>query len=465
MKTKENGISKKLVRIFSKNFISPRKKTTRKIGLECEFPVVFESGEAVSYDIIRKMFQYLEMKGFLLHKDEGTGEIVAADFAMSMGKGRFGYKKDTIGTDVGYCTVEVSFSPEENLMLLESHVKQVINLLVGYFSRHKCRILGYGVQPLTKPNKSLLANKGRYIFFEQDSLNRFIDPHDGVDLHVFTTSAANQVHIDIYRDEAIRAVNVLNGLAGLQIAFGVNAPIWKGRVDEQWKAIREIFWDYGWTNRLDQIGIPKKFKDYSDYVAYISSFRPLMVKRQGEYIKILGRKTFLEFLTNKSSVGLRVNGNNVLLRPNLNDIHFQAGFAWFDARLAPAYGTLEARVCCQQPPGETLIVPAFVLGVVENLEKAEKLLGQFRWTEWQKLRFEALRHALSSCIGEKEVLPMVNELVDIAEKGLNKRKLGEEKYLVPLKIRLKDKKSPADRAIDIFKTKGLSGVLNALSFT
>lgn len=464
-KEKQDDVFSKILRVFTKNFLSRQKSAKRKIGLECEFPVVFESGDAVSYGVIRLMFRHLGKLGFTLHKDEGTGEVVAADGAISDGKGRFGYNKDTIGTDVGYCTVEVSFAPEENLLLLDQHVTKVMRLLVDFFSQHHCRILGYGVQPVTRPNKLLLANKGRYIFFEQDSLNRFIDPRDGVDLHVFTTSCANQVHIDIYKQEAIRAVNVFNGLSGLQIAFGANAPIWKGKVDEQWKAIREIFWDYGWTNRLDQTGVPKKFKNFQDYVNYLGSFRPLMVKRNGEYIKIVNKATFMDYLQSATAIGATVKGKKVLLKPQTSDIHFQAGFAWINGRLAPAYGTLEARVCCQQPPGETLVVPAFVLGVIENLIEAEKLLNLYQWDDWQKLRFDALRHTFSARMNNKSIVPLVKKLVTVAYDGLKKRKLGEEKFLEPLWKRIKERQAPADRAIDVFNAKGMRAFLEEYSFT
>ena len=74
-------------------------------------------------------------------------------------------------------------------------------------------------------------------------MNRFIDQKMGVDLHVFATSAANQCHIDIYKDEAIRAVNICNGLSPLITVLTANAPIWAGKLDTEWIDVREIFWD------------------------------------------------------------------------------------------------------------------------------------------------------------------------------------------------------------------------------
>src|SRR5579863_4404263 len=218
-----------LTNVFSKNYKQkPSRHTLRKIGIELELPIVKDTGEAVEYTTIRKMFSWLEKHEWKVSRDERTREIVAAEKSVSKGKGRFGYETDVIGTDVGYCTVETSLTPEDNLFELETHWKRIKSILLDFFTLENCHILGYGVQPISHPSKDLVANKGRYKFFEQDSLNRFIDEKYGVDIHVFATSGSNQCHIDVYREEAIDAVNVFNGLAPLLSAVTANASVWKG---------------------------------------------------------------------------------------------------------------------------------------------------------------------------------------------------------------------------------------------
>jgi gamma-glutamylcysteine synthetase len=459
-------IHEELLHVFKKRF-GPKPSTSRRmVGLECEFPVVHKTGEAVNYNIIRGIFPYLQELGFGLCRDEGTGETVVAEMALGQGRGRFGYEKDRIGTDLGYCTIELSLTPEDNLFGLASHFDDVMRRLIHYFDAHQCFILGYGVQPLTPPGRHLLANKGRFSLCEPDSLNRFIDPRDGLDLHVFTTSAASHCHVDIYAEEAIRAVNAFNSLSGLQIALSANSPIWKGAIDPHWKAIREVFWDYGWTNRLEQTGMPKWFDSFSDYLAYICGFRPLILKRNGEYFRLLHKTRFIDFLLcQEGATGERVNGETVLLFPEWEDVYFHAGFAWFNARLAPAHGTLEARVFCQQPPGETLAVPALVLGLVENLEQVEALVAAFSWPEWKRLRSDALQHTFRASIGGQNILPLVRELLHIAESGLQKRGLKEEVFLKPFFERVEREKPPADEAIDTFETAGLDAFLRSFSFS
>lgn len=447
-----------LVKTFSKNYKpKPKKSALRKIGIELELPIVKDNGEAVNYSTIRDLFVWLEKQNWKIIKDEGTEENVAAEKSVSSGRGRFGYNTDTIGTDVGYCTVETSLTPEDNLFALEKHWERIKGILLEFFTKENCHILGYGVQPISHPSRNLVANKGRYKFFEQDSLNRFIDQKYGLDLHVFATSAANQCHIDVYKDEAITAVNVLNGLSPLLSAATANASVWKGMKDEQWIDIREIFWDKSWSNRIEQTGIPNKFADFSDYVERISQFRPLMVKRDGQYIKILNCKTFADFLNKKNkNIGETVSGRKVKLTALDSDIQFHNGFAWWDARLASSYGTIEIRPCSQQPNDAILAPSAFALGLIENLKTSERLYKTYTVSQWRKLRFDVLRHGLQATIDSSSILHLVGQALEIARQGLKKRGLGEEKFLGVLQNRVKKKQTLAQEVKRVFDAKDLT---------
>lgn len=50
-------------------------------------------------------------------------------------------------------------------------------------------------------------------------------------------------------------------------------------------------------------------------------------------------------------------------------------------------------------------------------------------------------------------------MLTISEAGLKQRGFGEESYLVPLKERVKEGRSPAMKAIDVFKKQGMQGLL------
>ncbi len=441
---------------FNKNFLpEPKVSQLRNIGLELEFPIVKNNGFAVDYQTILKLFAWLEEKGWKATSDTGTGEIVEMSKSITNGHGRFGFEKTVIGTDVGYCTIEVALTPHNNLFVAEECWKHIKDLLLEFFSQENCHMLGYGIQPLSPPTHDLVANKGRYKFFEQDSLNRVIDQRQGQDLSVFAISASSQCHIDVYKEEAIISVNVMNGLAPLLSALTANSPIWQGKTDDEWLDVREIFWDKSWSNRIEQVGIPEIFINDADYVDRLGQFRPLMVKRGDEYIKILHHKTFNDFLDAKESEGQTVDGKILKLISLPEDIRMQSGFAWWQARLAPEYGTLEVRPCSQQPGNATLGIAALMLGLVENLEEAQRLYAKHTLANWRKLRFDVLRHGLSATINGNSILPLIENVLQIANVGLQKRKLGEEVFLSVLEQRAHEMLTVADKVKTVFDKNNL----------
>ena len=81
------------------------------------------------------------------------------------------------------------------------------------------------------------------------------------------------------------------------------------------------------------------------------------------------------------------------------------------------------------------------------------------------MRSEAIQYAFKARLPNgKPIVPLIENLLIIAQKGLIRRKKNEELFLNPLFERLKNKVAPADKAIKIFKQKGLKGLLDTMSF-
>jgi len=372
----------------------------------------------------------------------------------------FEYHIDTITTDTSFSILEIALAPQNNLHIIHTQILELFDLLTTFFTTQNCRILGYGIQPLTPPSRKLLMPKERYRFFEKFSTNRMIPKSLGADSDLLNITASNQCHIKINKEEAIDATNVLNALSGLQIALHANSPIWKGEVRDN-KANREIFWDYCFPNRRNQVGIPPKFETIGEYIKYLLQFKPLLVSRSKKFFQILDKKTFGEFLFSKTKTfGRNIDGEKVVIEPKVTDIHDLNNFCWFNARLVPKYGTIESRMCCQQPQGETLTSTALTLGILENLEAAKTLMNQFSWEAWRNLRKAAARKTFDATIENEQIVPLLSLLLDIATDGLKKRNLGEAIFLAPLFERLKLQQSPADVAISIFEKEGIAAFLN-----
>lgn len=417
------------------------KNEERLVGFELELPLVDKDTlAAASYEDVRHLFEELVNDGWESSVDNGTNQIV-------------GVEKDqnSVGTDVGACTLEVGIKPTKTIDGSRQEFDRIINIIKPILAERNVIILGYGVQPVTKPNPSLVAPKGRYKFLELDSINRSRDQRDGLDLHFFATSAASQVHIDVGESEAIQLVSDMNLVSGFITALSANSSVREGQIDPKVKATREMFWDWGWTNRLNQIGIQRRFESFADYLNRLLDFRSFMVKRGDEFIGLDRKELFREYILGGKHMGRDVSGNEKEITPELKDLAVHSSFAWYAARLAPGYGTLEERIACSQPPDSSHSITAFTLGLICNGKELAEFIKQFDEDDLINFRFEACRHGLDAIISDQSVRPYLSELIEISRKGLNSRNYDEEEFLTPLIERLESKKLPADIAKELFE--------------
>ena len=458
-------MNQEIVNKFKNGFFTKKIHSLRGIGIECEFPIVTKKGKAVSLSIIQSLFIYLNEQGFEIERDNYSNLIIAAKRINIESLGHFEFCADTITTDTAYSTLEIVLAPQNNLHSTNESLSSLLDILIPFFDRKNCLLLGYGIQPLTAPSRKLLMPKERYLFFEKLSTNKTIPKSEGADSSLLNITASNQCHIEIGLENAIPATNVLNALSGLQIILHANSPIWEGQVDPVYKANREMFWDICYPDRLNQIGIPPKFEDIESYVDLLLKFKPLLVKREGHYLQILNKKTFEDFLLDETpTIGSTLTDKQVIIQPKIDDIQQLIPFSWFNARLVPKYGTIESRMCCQQPQGENLTTAALTLGIIENLQAAEKLTRLYSLNVWRKLRTQAAEHTFNTQIKGNSVLPLLRQLLDLAKEGLENRGFEEEVFLEPLYKRLEEQQSPADLAIEVFNTGGLEALLKHASF-
>ncbi|ROR97918.1 gamma-glutamylcysteine synthetase [Sinobacterium caligoides] len=458
-------IKQQVISEFKRAFNFDKTTASRGIGVECEIPIVEEAGEAVSLRGIQNMFLYLEKIGFQLDYDDYSGLIVAATRRNAKSAENFPYCTDTITTDTAYSTLEVVLAPQHNLHDIQSQLEEVLFLLKTFFDSQNCLMLGCGIQPISPPSRKLLMPKERYCFFEKLSTNHLVKQQTGADSSLLNITASNQCHIEIGLEDGLIAANVLNALSGLQIALHANSPICEGSVDANRKANREMMWDVCFPNRLQQIGIPPAFASAESYIAYLLNFKTLLVKREGQYFQIINRDSFSDFLLNQvPATGVSLEGKERIIEPRADDIEQLIPFGWFNARLVPKYGTVESRMCCQQPQNEMLTPSALTLGLVENLQAAHEFSTRYSLSTWREIRIQAARDALEATVEGKHIVALLGEFLDIAKAGLQGRQLGEEVFLQPLYERIEQRQVPADLAIEVFKKRGMKAFLQHVAF-
>lgn len=441
------------ITVYCKEKFPERGSSQRKIGIELKFPVVDREGKAVSYNVIRELWAFLQEYGWKGITDRYTNEVV-------------GVKKEgnIISNETGYCKLEISLSPEKNLIKISNKLNPILKRLTLFSKKDQIHILGYGIQPITPPSKKLYIKKERTLFWEKlFPSNKIIEKKDGCDVHLFTVNASNQCHVEVDSREAVEALNIFNGLSGAQIALNGHSPIWKGGIDPRYKAASEILWDW-WLPGENRTGMPKKrFDSLEDYIRTILNFKPIFIKRDGKVFPLSAFSSFKNYYISKDGFfGKTTEGDYSLIVPEIEDIDLHQTFVWYDARLT-RYGTIENRLNCEQPPEELMAISALTLGLVENLSKAKSLLSRYRWEDLKKARIDAIEKTLKAEIAGRPIIELCKEMVLLAKEGLLKRGLGEEKFLGPFWLRLKKKESPADKALKTFNKGGIKGLLKNLS--
>lgn len=425
----------------------------RRIGAELKFPMVDEEGNAVCHSDVKRLWKFLGTQGWRVQTDPFTSNVVEAAIA--------GPKNDTIAScETGFCKVEFSLAHVADIHALSETIHWLRGLLREFSDKSGRHFLGFGLQPKTPPSRNLKMEKTRNVFWEKIfGSNRHIAPKDGDDVHLFTVSASSLVHLDVSINEAVKAVNVFNGLSGAQLALTANSNIWKGHIDEEYKCVGEMFWDW-WLPDSGRIGIPKNpFQDIEDYVKTIAKMSPVYVKRGDIPVGLPNYDSFWDYYKEGSNAhGINPKGKQVPLTAIPDDIDQHGTFYWFDARISRYY-TLENRMNDQQPPADLDTIAALSLVILSALDEAEEELNKHEWEHLRQARLTACRDALEGNTGNISLFDLAWGLIDVAAKGLRKRGLCEEEYLVPLNERLKERQCPADQAERIYRKKGITGLI------
>jgi gamma-glutamylcysteine synthetase len=264
--------------------------------------------------------------------------------------------------------------------------------------------------------------------------------------------------VSVVESEAVKAVNVLNGFAGPMLALTAHSSIWRGAVDPECKDVAEKFWDW-WEPAAGRVGVPEhRFRDLQHYLDTITAFPPVYVKREGAPVLLNRYGSFAEYAGDGDAKGTDLKGNEVALQPAPEDLELHNSCYWFNARISRYY-TVENRICDQQPPGELLVPAALTLGLVTALDEADRFLSEHPWDFWRAARPAACNRALGGDVDGVSLAGLASSMVEIARAGLERRGLGEERFLDPLDRRLNTKWCPADEAEAVFAQGGISALV------
>lgn len=408
----------------------------RTVGREAEFPLVRPDGRAA--DVFRLWPLFLEGGGCEPIYDRGAegSELLV------------GVEAETWNCviEVGRATVELSVGPRATLHELARDMEEALGALKDAVRRAGFRLLGYGIQPRTPASPRLLTPKARYL-----ALLEAIGPQ----WLKFCVTAADQVQVDMGRDDLVRNMNLINAASGAIIALTANSPVYGGRAG-RFASGRE-----GLTANM--VGepyrhgtSPRPYAGLEEYVRFLADLRCLCLPDGDGGFELVG-EPFADYLREEPPAEPEAAYEEFL---------FHEHYVWSSARPRARIGTLEIRPACQQPPGSAWVPSALALGLIEAADEAasffENDLGGDYWNTLLRYREIAVRRGLDA---PEPVPGFLGTLLGLADAGLRRRGRGEETFLSPAFDLLERGSGPASRARDAFERRGTEGLIEAMSLT
>jgi gamma-glutamylcysteine synthetase len=433
--TSADGTLEEITRRFAAGFPGEA-PPLRTVGREAEFPVVRPDGRAA--DVFRLWPLFLERGGCEpIYDRRADGSELLVGVAS---------ENWSCVIEVGRATVELSIGPRPTLFGLARDMEEAQGLLEDVVRRAGLRLLGYGIQPRTPASPHLLTPKTRYFALLQAIGPQWLK---------FCVTAADQVQVDMGRNDLVRIMNLINAASGAIVALTANSPVYGGRVG-RFASGRE-----GLTaNMVDEPyrhgSSPRPHADLEEYVRFLADLRCLCLPDCDGGFKQVG-KSFADYLRREPPPEPGAAYEEFL---------FHEHYVWPSARPRARIGTLEIRPACQQPLGFAWVPAALALGLVEAADEAatffESELGGDYWDALLLYRGRAVRHGL----GAQEPVPgFLGTLLDFANRGLRRRNRGEEAFLAPAFDLLERRSGPASRARASFERGGNEMLLKGISLT
>ena len=414
-----------LGRRFAARF-KPTLAGPRTVGREAEYPIVTRNGQAAD---ARRLWDELQRNSSLTIKVE-PAQPDREKFVVGLEGTDYSY-----ALEVGLGTVEITTRPCRDLFAVAAILNEAMGWLSRAAGRQGWRVLGYGIQPRSKPALSLLTPKQRYL-----SLYRAM----GASWLWYALTASDQVQVAITHGEMTDMLNFGNLMTPVIIALCANSPVYGGALTPYCSAREgEMAAIYAQEHRHGML--PRPVTSAADYVALMAQTTYLIRQDDGEILP--SSHPFSDYLLEHGA--------------DLDAFLFHEHYMWNSARARAAYSTIEIRPACQQPWPEHMAACALGLGLIEAAEAIDayvhSVLGSETWTTMQTYHRQVIRYGLAAPLPASDFL---RHVLTLAEQGLASRGFGEEGLLQPLFRRLDRRMNPAQRGRALFRIDGLQGLID-----
>ncbi|MBQ1546121.1 MAG: glutamylcysteine synthetase [Clostridia bacterium] len=428
-----------------KKYIEPTKpERGHYIGVEFEMPIVNLSGEAVDFDIVHALTRkFIDKFGFEVSGIDDDKNVYACT------DGKTG---DILSYDCSYNNLELSFGKESNLNTIYDRFQKYYTFITNTLNADRHALTGMGVNPHRDVNRNIPIENGRYrmLFHHLHSYTKYKLP---MYFHKYpqygTFSSASQVQLDVEFEKLAQTLNTFSKLEPIKALLFSNSVL-LGE-DSDFLCCRDMFWENSPHGiNPHNVGMYDcEFSGVDDILGYIASTSIYCAERGDKYINF-EPVNIVEYFNSKSIAGEYFSHETgkyeqIEFTPEKGDLRFLRTFKFEDLTYR---GTIEFRSVCCQPISDCMTTAAFHLGLMNELDKlsevfdSDTVLYHHGYTA-SELRHLFVRGIVPECIEQDKLWERAKEVTDIAYNALQKRGMGEERFLAPLYDRISHRTNPA----------------------
>ena len=400
------------------------------VGIELEYPVVNLSGNATDVSLTKRLLAYLldnfDFQADKYDSDNNPIQLIDKDSG------------DMILFEVSYNTIEFAFAKAERISEVEERLDTYLGIIQPYLQNDNHELQGWGVNPNWAKNDNRPVKSPRYemlmdfLGLSKAKNNPFF--HDYPEYGSFI--CGSQVQLDVSKSNCLRVVNAFTQIEAAKAYLFPNSEF--SGADWDTKISRDIFWEESMHGIYpENVGVNARlFKDEDDFFDYLDHSAIFTAERDGQTYYFYPIQT-RDYLVTPEIQAFDLNGDVLLIYPQEKDFETHRSYQYQDLTTR---GTVEFRSVCTQPLDRTFASAAFHLGLLVNLDKLEAYLETAPFFKEFGRDYKFLRRQFSKkkLTDEEEtaIIEISNDLLLLAEEGLEMRNKQEMPYLQPLKEEL-----------------------------
>lgn len=355
------------------------------VGVEIEMPLVnFGGNHIVNNVVVQGLFDNLGKIGFNPCNYDKNGNTIAT---------RSSSNGDAISLEYSLNTLEFSLDKEKSIIELEIKFNKYYDFIQEYLKQYNYSLCANGINPYYKQIDKTCLSQDRYKMIERILAN---DKKDKLYGQFCAYCCSIQTHINVNREKLAKVLNLFTRITPMKEEIFANSYL----PELNLKNSRKYLWEKSNFGPFN-VGKNKYYSSFDDIVEDYLGRSLFFIERNKQYFLLKYKYSLKDYFQQDKVIAFDTNGKECFISPLEKDLD---NFRSYKEIEISKYGTIEIRTDCMQKMEDVFKVVAFNVGIYENMDMVIKVLKQRKK------------------IGR-------NELIKLAQIGLSRRNLNEEKIL------------------------------------